>query len=33
LVFTFREKHRMRVFEIKVLRKVSGQKRNEVTGQ
>jgi len=31
--FTLREKQRLRVFENRVMRKVSGQKRNEVTGQ
>jgi hypothetical protein len=30
---TLREEHRLRVFENKVLRRVFGPKRNEVTGQ
>jgi hypothetical protein len=29
---TLREDHRLRVFESRVLRKVSGSKREEVTG-
>jgi hypothetical protein len=29
---TLREEHRLRVFENKVLRKIFGQKRDEVTG-
>jgi hypothetical protein len=28
-----REKHRLRVFENRVLRKISGTKRSEVTGE
>ena len=30
---TLREKHRLRVFEYRVLRGIFGPKRNEVTGQ
>jgi hypothetical protein len=30
---TLREEHRLRVFEIRVLRKVFGPKRDEVTGE
>ena len=30
---TFREEHRLRVFENKVLRKSFGAKRNEITGE
>jgi hypothetical protein len=30
---TLREEHRLRVFEIRVLRRISGQKRDEVTGE
>jgi hypothetical protein len=30
---TFREEHRQRVFENRVLRKLSGRKRDEVAGQ
>jgi hypothetical protein len=30
---TLREKHRLRVFEIRVLRRVFGPKRDEVTGE
>jgi hypothetical protein len=29
---TFREKHRLRVFENRVLRRIFGPKRDEVTG-
>jgi hypothetical protein len=29
---TLREKHRLRVFEIRVLRRIFGPKRDEVTG-
>jgi hypothetical protein len=29
---TLREKHRLRVFENKVLRRIFGRKRDEVTG-
>jgi hypothetical protein len=29
---TLREEHRLRVFENKVLRRISGPKRDEVTG-
>jgi hypothetical protein len=30
---TIREEHRLRVFENKVLRRIFGPKRNEVTGE
>jgi hypothetical protein len=30
---TLREKHRLRVFEYRVLRKIFGPKRDEVTGE
>jgi hypothetical protein len=30
---TLREKHRLRVFDIRVLRRVFGPKRDEVTGE
>jgi hypothetical protein len=30
---TLREEHRLRVFENRVLRRVFGQKRDEVTGE
>ena len=30
---TLREKHKLRVFENKVLRKIYGTKRDEITGQ
>jgi hypothetical protein len=30
---TLREEHRLRVFENRVLRRISGPKRNEVTGE
>ena len=30
---TFREEHRLRVFENRVLRRVFGPKRDEVTGE
>jgi hypothetical protein len=29
---TLREEHRLRVFEIRVLRRIFGQRRGEVTG-
>jgi hypothetical protein len=32
LSLTLREEHRLRVFENKVLRRISGPKRDEVTG-
>jgi chemotaxis methyl-accepting protein methylase len=32
LVLTFREEHRLRVFENRVLRRIFGPKRDEVTG-
>jgi hypothetical protein len=31
--FTLREKHRLRVFENRVLRRIFGAKRDEVTGE
>jgi hypothetical protein len=31
-LLTLREKHRLRVFENRVLRRVFGPKRNKVTG-
>jgi hypothetical protein len=31
--FTLREKHRLRVFENRVLRRIFGPKREEVTGE
>jgi hypothetical protein len=31
--FTLREEHRLRVFEIRVLRRICGPKRDEVTGE
>jgi hypothetical protein len=31
--FTLRDKHRLRVFENRVLRRIFGPKRNEVTGE
>jgi hypothetical protein len=30
---TLREEYRLRVFEIRVLRRIFGQKRDEVTGE
>jgi hypothetical protein len=30
---TLREEHRLRVFEIRVLRRIFGQNRDEVTGE
>ena len=30
---TFREEHRLRVFENKVLKKIFGAKRDEITGE
>jgi hypothetical protein len=30
---TFREEHRLKVFENRVVRKISGPKRDEVTGE
>jgi hypothetical protein len=33
LSLTLREKHRLRIFENKVLRRLFGPKRNEVTGE
>jgi hypothetical protein len=30
---TLREKHRLRVFQNRVLRRIFGPKRNEVTGE
>ena len=30
---TFREKHRLRVFENRVLRRIFGPKRDKVTGE
>jgi hypothetical protein len=33
LVSTLREEHRLRVFENRVLRRVFGPKRDEVTGE
>jgi hypothetical protein len=30
---TFREEHRLRVFENRVLRKILGHKKDEVTGE
>jgi uncharacterized membrane protein len=30
---TFREEHRLRVFENRVLRRIFGPKRDEVTGE
>ena len=33
LSLTLREEHRLRVFENKVLRKIFGAKRNEITGE
>jgi hypothetical protein len=32
-LFTFREEHRLRVFENRVLRRRFGPKRDEVTGE
>jgi hypothetical protein len=32
-VWNLREEHRLRVFEIRVLRRIFGPKRNEVTGE
>ena len=32
-LLTLREEHRLRVFENRVLRKISGPKRREVTGE
>jgi hypothetical protein len=32
-VLTLREEHRLRVFENRVLRRIFGQKRDEVTGE
>jgi hypothetical protein len=32
-LLTLREEHRLRVFENRVLRRVVGPKRNEVTGE
>jgi hypothetical protein len=31
-LLTFREEHRLRVFENRVLRRIFGPKRDEVTG-
>jgi hypothetical protein len=33
LSLTLREEHRLRVFENRVLRRIFGQKRDEVTGE
>ena len=33
LSLTFREEHRLRVFENKVLRKIFGAKKDEITGE
>jgi hypothetical protein len=33
LVSTLREEHKLRVFENRVLRKIFGPKRDEVTGE
>jgi hypothetical protein len=33
LVFTLREKHRLRVFQNRVLKRIFGPKRDEVTGE
>jgi len=33
MVPTLKAEHRMRVFEIRVLRKIFGPKRDEVTGE
>ena len=33
LSLTLREEHRLRVFENRVLRRIFGPKRNEVTGE
>jgi hypothetical protein len=33
LGLTLREEHRLRVFENRVLRRIFGPKRNEVTGE
>jgi hypothetical protein len=33
LALTLREEHRLRVFENKVLRRIFGPKRNEVSGE
>jgi hypothetical protein len=33
LVFVIKEEHRLRVFENKVLRRIFGPKRDEVTGE
>jgi hypothetical protein len=32
IIFTLREEHRLRVFENRVLRRIFGLKRDEVTG-
>jgi hypothetical protein len=32
-MFTLREEHRLRVFENRVLRRICGPKRDEVTGE
>jgi hypothetical protein len=32
-MYTIREEHRLRVFENRVLRKILGPKRDEVTGE
>ena len=32
-LLTLREEHRLRVFENRVLRRIFGPKRNEVTGE
>jgi hypothetical protein len=33
LVFDIKEEHRLKVFENRVLRRIIGQKRDEVTGK
>ena len=33
LCLTLREEHRLRVFENKVLKKIFGSKRDEITGE
>jgi hypothetical protein len=32
-LLTLKEKHRLRVFETRVLRRIFGPRRNEVTGE
>jgi hypothetical protein len=32
-VFTLREEHRLRVFQSRVLRRIFGSKRDDVTGE